>query len=84
MHAGHDERVVFVIVRKMDNTGGKRRTKMGKVKAFEEMLMKDVPGKAQKIMICMRVRLDSKKLSRDQLVCKLSFLNLNSSKSLGL
>jgi hypothetical protein len=53
MHAGHDERVVFVIVRKMDNTGGKRRIKMGKVKAFEEMLMKDVPGKAQKIMICM-------------------------------
>ena len=27
-----------------DNSGGKRRSKMGKVKAFEEMLMKDVPG----------------------------------------
>ena len=28
----------------MHNAGGKRRSKMGKVKAFEEMLMKDVPG----------------------------------------
>ena len=27
-----------------DNSGGKRRTKTGKVKAFEEMLMKDIPG----------------------------------------
>ena len=31
-------------MRDMDNAGGKRRSKMGKVKAFEEMLMKDVPG----------------------------------------
>ena len=30
-----------------ENTGGKRRSKMGKVKAFEEMLMKDVPGTSQ-------------------------------------
>ena len=28
----------------MDNSGGKRRSKTAKVKAFEEMLMKDVPG----------------------------------------
>ena len=27
-----------------DNEGGKRRSKIGKVKAFEEMLLKDVPG----------------------------------------
>ena len=29
----------------MENAGGKRRSKLGKVKAFEEMLLKDVPGK---------------------------------------
>ncbi|XP_046853071.1 transient receptor potential cation channel subfamily V member 3-like [Xenia sp. Carnegie-2017] len=31
-----------------DNEGGKRRSKIGKVKAFEEMLLKDVPDGAMK------------------------------------
>lgn len=30
----------------MENNVGKRRSRLGKVKAFEEMLMKDIPGKA--------------------------------------
>lgn len=64
-----------------DNEGGKRRSKIGKVKAFEEMLLKDVPGMTCSSSCIFRmtrcVYVNEQKIANNQLNLVLTFRHFN-------